>query len=159
MNEQMRKINRSMSIKMGITMSFFMSLIGMSTSGHFTIPGFVVSFVISSIISLVIGFLIPMGRLSAMACKALKFQRGSLPARIVETVVSDLVYTPVMTLAMVGLAYNMAMKQSGGMADLNFARMFFPSLIICFLAGLVIIFIIQPVYFKQTMKKYGHEVK
>ncbi len=155
MNEQMRKIGRSMSIKMGVTMSFFLSLIGMGTSGHFTIPGFIISFVVSTILSLIIGMVIPMGRISDAAVRSLKLQKGTFPARALETVISDLIYTPIMTLSMVSLAYNMAMRQSGGKAQLNFAAMFFPSLIIGFLAGLVIIFIIQPVFFKQTMKKYG----
>ncbi len=159
MNEQMRKIGRSMSIKMGITMSFCLSLIGMGTSGHFTVPGFLISFVVSTILSLIIGFVVPMGRISASACRALKLEQGSVPARIVETLISDLIYTPIMTLAMVGLAYNMAMRQSGGKAQLNFAGMFFPSLVICLLAGLVIIFIIQPIFFRQTMKKYGAGTK
>ncbi len=155
MNEQMRKIGRSMSIKMGVTMSFFLSLIGMGTSGHFTVPDFIMSFLVSTALSLVIGFLVPMGKVSASACRALKLAPGTLPARFLEALISDLIYTPIMTLAMVSLAYNMAMRQSGGKAQLNFAAMFFPSLIICFLAGLVIISIIQPIFYKQTMKKYG----
>jgi hypothetical protein len=60
-----------------------------------------------------------------------------------------------MTLAMVTLAYNMAMKQSGGKAQLNFLGMFIPSLIITLIAGYVVIFIVQPLFFKQTMKKYA----
>ena len=155
MDQKMKQIGRDMSIKMGITMSFFLSLIGTLTSGHFTVPGFLISFVISTIISLIIGFLIPMGKLSGGLLNKLNLVRGSLGGRLVETLVSDLIYTPIMTFAMVFLAYNMAMKQSGGMAQLQFGKMFVSSLIICFLAGFVIIFIVQPIFMKQTMKKYG----
>ena len=137
MNEQMRKIGRSMSIKMGVTMSFCLSLIGMGTSGHFTVPGFLISFVVSTILSLIIGFVVPMGKISASACKSLGLKPGTLPARCIESIISDLIYTPIMTLVMVGLAYTMAMRMSGGKAQLSFAGMFFPSLVICFLAGLV----------------------
>ncbi len=155
MNEQMKKVGRAMSLKMGLAMSFCMSLIGTGTSGHFTIPGFLISFVLSFIISLIIGFAIPMGRVSAAACRAMKLKQGSLPARIVESFISNLIYTPVMTVAMVAFAYFMAMKQSGGKAQLSFAGMLIPSLIICFIAGFFIIFIIQPIFLRQTMAKYG----
>ena len=158
MDQKMKMIGRDMSIKMGVTMSFFLSLIGTATSGHFTVPGFAISFVISSIISLIIGFAIPMGKVTGALIEKRHLKRGSLGARCIETFVSDLIYTPIMTFAMVFLAYNMAMKQSGGMAQLSFGKMFFSSLIICFLAAFIIIFILQPLYMKQTMKKYGVDV-
>ncbi len=144
-----------MSIKMGLAMSFCMSLIGTGTSGHFTIPGFLISFFASLILCMIIGFVIPMGRVSQAACRAARLRPGSLPARCMEALVSDLIYTPIMSLAMVTIAYNMAMKQSGGKAQLNFWGMFVPSLIITLIAGFVIIFIIQPIFYRQTMKKYG----
>ncbi|SDB67800.1 hypothetical protein [Butyrivibrio sp. INlla16] len=52
MEEQMRKIGRQMAIRMGILMSLALSLVGTLTSGHFTVPGFIISFVLSTIISL-----------------------------------------------------------------------------------------------------------
>ena len=155
MENKMRLVGRDMSIKMGITMSLCLSLIGTATSGHFTIPGFLISFVVSTIISLIIGFVIPMGKIGNALLNKFGLIRGTLPARCLETFVSDLIYTPIMTFVMVFLAYQMAMKQSGGMAGLNFGKMFLGSLIICFIAGFVIIFIIQPIFMRQTMKKYG----
>ena len=147
-----------MAIKMGLAMSFCMSLIGTGTSGHFTIVGFLISFFVSLVICMIIGYVIPMGRISGAACRAAKLKQGSLPARAMEALISDIVYTPIMSLVMVTIAYNMAMKQSGGKAQLNFLGMFIPSLIITLIAGFVIIFIIQPIFFKQTMKKYGAEM-
>ncbi len=144
-----------MSIKMGISMSLCLSLIGTLTSGHFTIPGFLLSFVASSVLSLVIGFIVPMSKLSSTCLNALNLELGTIPARLVQTLISDIIYTPLMTLAMVGLAYYMAKKQSGGMMQVPFLSMFIPSLIICFIAGFVIIFIIEPIFLKQTLKKYG----
>ncbi len=153
----MKKIGRSMSIKMGITMSFCLSLIGTLTSGHFSIPGFLLSFVASTVLSLIIGFIVPMSKLSTMCLNSLNLQLGTIPARLVQTAVSDIIYTPIMTLAMVGLAYYMAKKQSGGMMQVPFLSMFIPSLIICLVAGFVIIFIIEPIFLKQTLKKDGME--
>ncbi len=155
MEETMKKIGRGMGLRMGITMSFCLSLIGTLTSGHFTIPGFLVNFIVSTIISLLIGFFIPMARISGAANAALKLKRGTLPERVVGSLISDVIYTPIMTFIMVLIAYEMAMKQSGGMAQLSFPKMFFSSLLICFIAGFVLIFIFQPLFMKSLMKKYN----
>jgi hypothetical protein len=157
MEEQMRKIGRSISIKMAVTMSFFLSLVGNLTSGHFTLMGFLTSFLISLVISMVIGLLIPIGKLGGAACRAAKLRQGTLGARLMESLVSNLIFTPIMTLIMVFLAYKAVMKQSGGMAPISFGSMFLHSLIICFIVGYVLIFIVQPLFFKQAMKKYGKE--
>ena len=155
MNENMRKIGRAMSIRMGIAMSFCLSLVGTLSSGHFTVPGFLISFIASSVISLLIGVIVPIGKVSADVCNNMKLERGSLKWRLMESLISDLVYTPIMTLAMVFIAYKMAMISSGGMAGLRFLPMFLSSLLICFVAAYIIIFVIQPLFMKQVMKKYG----
>ena len=157
MEEQMKKVGRSISIKMAVTMSFFLSLVGNLTSGHFSLVGFLTSFLISLVISILIGLLVPIGKLGGAACRAAKLKQGSLGARLMESLVSDLIFTPIMTLIMVFLAYNAVMKQSGGMAQISFGGMFFSSLIICFIVGYVLIFIVQPLFFRQAMKKYGKE--
>ena len=155
MNDQMKKIGRDISIKMAATMSFCLSLVGTLSSGHFTPVGFVVSFLVSFVISLLIGLVIPMGKVSGAVLVKMNLIRGTLGARLVESLISNLIYTPIMTFVMVFLAYNMVMRQSGGMAQLNFWGMFLPSLIICFVVGYVIIFIVQPIFMKIAMKKYG----
>ncbi len=159
MEETMKKIAMGMNIRMGLVMSFCMSLlgnlIGMKNSGKFSIVGFLLSFVISTVISFAIGFLIPMGKMGAGALRRFKLQRGSLPARLLESLISNCIYTPIITLVMVILAYRNAMRQSGGMAQISFLPMFLSSLVICFIVGYVIIFIIQPLFMKQLMKKYG----
>jgi len=155
MEEMMRKIGRAMAIRMGILMSFCLSLIGTLSSGHFTPVGFILSFIASSIISLIIGFIVPIGKITTGASRKMNLKKGSFPALFVESFISDLIYTPIMTLVMVFLAYTMAMRMSGGQAGLNFAHMFFSSVWICFLAGLVLIMIFQPLFFKSLMKKYG----
>ena len=51
MNEQekaMKKTGMKMSLCMGITLSFFLSLTGTVTSGHFSVSGWLISFVIST---------------------------------------------------------------------------------------------------------------
>lgn len=151
MDQQMRIVGRAMSIRMGILMSFCLSLVGTLSSGHFTIPGFLISFIVSTFVSLVIGFLVPIAPICGGACRKLGLQRGSLGARLLETFISDLIYTPIMTFAMVFLAYQMAMKQSNGAAGLDFGPMFLSSLLICFLVAYVLIFIFQPLFLKRVM--------
>ena len=155
MNEQMKKISRGMSIRMGLAMSLCMSLIGTLTSGHFTPMGFLMGFVVSFIVSLLIGFVVPVGKISRDFTVKRNMQPGKISTRLTESMISNLVYTPVMTLVMVALAYFMAMKQSGGMAQISFWPMFLRSLLICFIAGYVLIFLIQPVFFNSLMRKYG----
>ena len=152
--ETMKQIGRAMSVRMGILMSFALALIGTATSGHFTVPGFLISFVISTLISLIIGFLVPVGRVSAVACQKAGLARGSLPARALESLISDLIYTPVMTLMMVALAYFAAMRAGAGKAQLAFLPMFLRSLVITFIAGYILIFIFMPILMKSVMKKF-----
>ncbi len=152
MDEQMKIIGRKMSIRMGIMMSFALALVGTLTSGHFTIPGFLLSFVVSAIISLIIGFLVPVGKISADFCRKRKYAPGTLANGIASSLISDIIYTPIITLIMVALAYLMVMKQSGGMAQLMFLPMFLKSLVICFVVGFILIFIFMPIFLKGIMK-------
>ena len=100
-----------MNLFMGVTLSFFLSLTGnLTAKGGFSPVAFVVSFIISTVISLVIGFIIPMRKVEGGLTKALGLRERSIPAAIVSALVSDLIYTPFMTLAMIFLARRMAMK-------------------------------------------------
>ena len=153
MEEQMKKIGRQMAIRMGLLMSFCLALTGTLSSGHFTPIGFLLSFVVSAIISICIGFIVPIGKVTTGACVKAGLKPGTLPGRLFESLISNLIYTPLMTFIMVFLAYTMAMKQSGGMAQLSFIGMFLPSLLLCFVVGYILIFIFQPLFMKQLMKK------
>ncbi len=157
MDEKMKTIGRKMSIRMGILMSFCLALVGTLTSGHFTPVGFLISFVVSTIASLLIGFLVPVGKVSAGICKKCQLAPETLPNRIVSTLISDIIYTPIITLVMTALAYKMAMIQSGGMAQIEFAPMFFKSFAICFPIGFVLIFIFMPLFLKQLLSADGKE--
>ena len=155
MNENYKKIGRGMSIRMALLMSFFLSLVGTLTSGHFTVVGFLLSFVVSTIISLLIGLIVPMGKVTEGACRKVGLKPRTIGNRLLSSLISDLIYTPLMTFCMVFMAYKMAMIQSHGMAQLNFLKMFLPSLAITFVVGYVLIFIFTPIFMGQLMKKYG----
>ena len=153
--DKMKRIGRQMGIRMGLLMSFSLALIGTATSGHFTIPGFLVSFVISSVVSIIIGFVVPVGKISGDLCRKKGLRPGTVKARLLESFISDIIYTPVMTLIMVGFAYMMIMKNSGGNAQVPFLPMFLESFVICMIAGYILIYIFMPLFLKQIMKKEG----
>ncbi len=155
MEEKMKKIGLEMAVRMGIVMSFFLSLTGSLLSGHFTIVRFLLSFLVSTVISLIIGIVIPMGRITMAIASSLHLVRGSLPEKIISSLVSDIIYTPIMTFIMVFLAYKITMIQSGGMAQLNFLAMFLPSFAICMILGFILCYILLPRFMKNLMKKYN----
>ena len=146
---EMKKIGRKMSIYMGLTLSLCMSFIGNMTSGHFTVPGFLISFVVSSIICLVIGFFIPIGPVSQSVSRKFGLAERSLGARAVESLVADFIFTPVMTLAMISFAYKMATSHGEKM---KFLPAFLSSLGIGMLMGFMIAFVLTPVFLKLAMK-------
>ena len=153
--EKMRKAGIFVNLCMGVTMSFFLSLIGTAVSGHFTIPGWLISFLISTVVSLIIGFIVPMKKVTEGASRALKLQPRSLVARCVESLISDIIYTPLMTFLMVFFAYKNAIAHGAPAESLNLGRMFLGSFGICMAAGFLLIFIFMPLYVKLAMKKAG----
>ena len=148
--QMMRKIGRKMSVLMGVTLSFFLSLQGNLLSGRFTVPAFLISFAASTAISLVIGFFVPMKKVGDGVCAALGLSPRTIPARCAESLVSDLIYTPVITLAMVALAWRMATSHG---AQVPFLPMFLHSLGISMITGFVLIFIFMPLYMKLVVPK------
>ena len=152
MEEKMKKVGIQMSLLMGTTLSFCLSLVGILSSGRFTLIGFLISFVVSLVISLIIGFLVPMKKVNDGICGKLKLQPGKLSTRFVESLISDLIYTPIITFLMVFMAYKQATSQG---APLVFLPMFLRSLLISMIVGYVLIFICMPLFIKMVMKKNG----
>lgn len=146
----MNKIGKHMNIAMGVALSFCLSLVGNLTSGHFTVPGFVSSFILSVIVSLIIGVAVPLQKITGSACR--NMQPGTLKRRCAESLISDLIYSPVMTLLMVLLAFFMTKRQGGQMP---FVPALIKSEIISIAVGFVLVFIFQPLFLKQIMKENG----
>lgn len=98
-----KKVTRIMNILMGVTMSFCLSLFGTATSGHFTVVSWLISFVVSTLIALIIGFLINQKKLSDSINDKLgiKNKWGRLA---LGSLVSNIIYTPLLTIIMVALA-------------------------------------------------------
>ena len=154
----MKKIGAQMNILMGVMMSLCLSLLGNLLGGHFTIVGFLLSFVISLIISLIIGFCVPHRKWSENAVRAFKAEPGTIQARLVEALISDCVYTPVITLAMVAFAYFMSRANASPEALANmpgFFQMFIGSFFACMVVGYILIFFLMPVFMKLVFTKNG----
>ena len=153
----MKKIGRQMSLLMGVTLSFFLSLTGLLSSHKFTVRGWLISFLISTIISLIIGFLIPMKKVTDSVDAKLGLKPGKLGTRCMDSLISDLIYTPIITFVMILMAYKQATAH-GEKISVPFIGMFGRSLGLSMVVGFVLIFIFMPLYMKLVFKKNGIDV-
>lgn len=149
MNEQMRTVGRKMSIMMGASLSFCLSLIGNLGSGHFTFGGWIISFLVSFLISLLIGFLVPMGKINRAIAEKYHLLPDHIKTRLINALVSDIIYTPIMTFVMTFLAWRNAVSHG---ASMPFLPMFLSSLLTTFIAGFILILVLEPIFMKQAMK-------
>ncbi len=148
----MKKIGREMSILMSIAVSLTLSLCGTLLSGHFTIGGFLLSFAVSLAISLVIGLLVPMKPLCDRIEQRCGIRPNTIPARLLETLVSDLLYTPIITTVMTVIAYKQATAHG---ASIPFVPMLLRSLLISLAVGYVVIMILTPLFMKLVLNRHG----
>lgn len=144
-NKQVRKVQIRMLLLMGSTLSFFLSLIGLLTSGHFTPKGLLFNFVISFAISCIIGAIYPMHKVSIFLDKKFGLKPGKLKTHLVESFLSDCAYTPVITFVMVFIAWKQAVSHG---AVISFASMFFVSLLISMIAAYILIVFLIPVFIR-----------
>lgn len=152
MKNKMKKVARGMAILMGVTISFFLSLLGNLLSKHFTLVGFLISFGVSLAISLLIGFIVPMKKINDSLESKLGLEEHSLKTHFFETLISDLIYTPIITIVMMLMAWKRATGQG---AQIPLAPMLISSLLISLAVGYVLIFIFMPLYMKFLLKKNG----
>ena len=152
MEEQRKKVGQKMSLIMGVTLSFMLSLTGTLSSGHFTLPGFLLSFAVSTLLALVIGFLLPMHRVNAWLTKTFRLQPGDLKTRVIRTLVSDLIYTPVITFVMVLIAWRNAVTHGAKPA---FGQMYFSSLLLSLAVAFVLVYFLKPVFIKIAAGNTG----
>ncbi len=140
MEKIMRKKAITYSLLMSVSISLFLSLFGLGISGHFTIPGWIVSFVLSTIISIIIGFIVPMKKITM----ALENKLPSKPAVFfVSALISDVIYTPIISASMVALAARNA--------PVPFGILYLRSVIPCFIVCYFVILIFQFAYRKILM--------
>lgn len=157
MDKQMRSVGMKMTFLMGVTMSIILSLVGTLTSGHFSLVSWIISFGISLGISIVIGFLIPVKRLGDMTCNKAKVAPNSLKGNLLSSLISDLIYTPLITTIMVIVMLAIAQKHAPAGAVPPVSRVLPGSLAITFIVGYVVIFIVQPLFLRTLLKNFKAE--
>ena len=154
-----KKIGLQMGLLMSVTLSLFLSATGLISAGQFSVPALLINFAVSFVISMIISVLIPMHKVTAAADRKFGFQPGRLGTRFFETLLSDLIYTPILTFAMVTIAYRHAISQVSPNAPAGagpkYGPMLLKGMIISLIVGYVLIFIFMPLYLKLVMKKNG----
>ena len=153
MEKNMRVVGIKMNILMGFTMSIILSLVGTLTSGHFSVPSWIISFVVSLVISLIIGFLVPIKKLGDMVCNKLNVKPESMKGNLVSGIVSNLIYTPLITIIMVTVMLGNAAKHAPAGAVPPVSRVLPGSLAVTLIIGYIVIIIVQPIYLKMLLKK------
>ena len=146
----MKKVGIIMGLLMSVTLSLCLSLTGILSSGKFTVQGFIISFLVSFVISFLISVIVPMHKINASLGRSMRAEHGSLKLRLAESLVSNLIYTPFMTVVMVTLAW-FSIKRQGGEQP-PYIPMLLTSLLICFAVGYIIIFIVTPIFMKIAMR-------
>lgn len=152
MNNNMRSIGIKMNILMGVTMSFILSLVGTCSGGHFTLISWIVSFFISLVISLVIGFAIPIKKLGDSFCALFKVKPESMKGNLLSGIVSDIIYTPIITIIMVSIMLTNAAKHAPAGAVPPISRVLPGSICLCLVVGYIVIIIVQPLFLKMLIK-------
>lgn len=181
-----KKIGRYISIRMGITMSVVMSVVG-STIGALKgtnsalsnipveqapsfmaifmsnlLPSLCVSLLITVIIAIAIGFIIPMKKINDNIES--KMNKDGFVLHLVQSIVSDLIYTPFISLVM-SFVSTVLFVIPKSPAPLPFVPVFLGSFIssvfIEFVIALVVIMIVEPIFrnaaFTKYIPNYGHK--
>lgn len=137
MENIMRKQVITYSLLMSVSISLFLSLFGLGISGHFTIQGWIVSFVLSTIISIIIGFVVPMKKINMALENKLASKKSVF---FVSAIISDVIYTPIISASMVALAARNA--------PVPFGILYLRSVIPCFIVCYFVILFFQFAYRK-----------
>lgn len=146
----MKKTGQKISLLMGLSMSCVLTLVGLLSAGKFSVQGFLSGFAVSFIVSMIIGLIIPMKKVSDAVTGRFNRLPGTLKARLLEALVSDVLYSPLMTFIMVYIAWRQATAHG---ARIPLGPMLLKSEIISFIAAFILSFVLTPVFMKMLMRK------
>ena len=156
MQKKMKKVGVHMNILMGFVISLCLSTTNTMAAEKPDMYTWLISFGTSALISFAVSFIIPMRKIEGGALHALKIKERTLPAKLISTFISDLIYTPFLTLAMVALVRMIVTKASNGHAHFPpFPIMFIKSFIFSFVVAYCIIYILQPLILRFVLKANG----
>ena len=147
-----KKIEKTMGLLMGVSLSFLLTLTGTLSSGSFTLPAFLSGFLVSFAVSTLLTRVLPVQKISSSLAERLKLRKGTVPRRLLEALVSDLLLSPFMTLVMVWLAWRQAAAHG---ARIPFGPMLLKSEILSFLVAFAAIFLLTPLFLKFALQRAG----
>ena len=150
MTMDMKKTGQKISLLMGLSMSCVLTLVGLLSAGKFSVQGFLSGFAVSFIVSMIIGLIIPMKKVSDAVTGRFNRLPGTLKARLLEALVSDVLYSPLMTFIMVYIAWRQATAHG---ARIPLGPMLLKSEIISFIAAFILSFVLTPVFMNMLMRK------
>lgn len=155
--KQMRKTGLKIAFIMALLMSFALSLTGNLLAERPPemplapiIMGFLACFIISFIVSFAIGIIVPIPKVNATLARKFHLQPHSPKAHLIESVASNLIYTPLITTVMVSFVY-LVLMPAGHKPP--FLPMFIHSQVVCFIVAQVLILICVPIVVKKVMPK------
>ena len=148
----MEKVEKTMGLLMGVSLSLLLTLTGTLSSGSFALLSFLSGFLVSFAVSTLLTRILPVQKIASSLSKRLKLRKGTVPCRLLETLVSDLLMSPVMTLIMVWLAWRQATAHG---ARIPFGPMLLKSEILSFLVAFAAIFLLTPLFLKFALQRAG----
>lgn len=155
--EQMRKAGLKIALIMAFLMSFGLSLTGQLMAEHppempiiAAVIGFAECFILSFMISFAIGFFVPIPKVNAALVREFHLKPHTLKTHFIESLASNLIYTPFITTAMVCFVY-ITMIPDGHKPP--FLPMFIQSLIVCLIVAQALIMLFTPIIMKLVLPK------
>ena len=149
--EAMKEYAKKMSLCMGIMMSLSLTAIGLISANAFTPVSFLFNFGVSFGIMSIVGRFFDAGMISMNILQKNGIDRGSLKGRLIQSLIIDLVYSPIMTFVMITLSYLIGKSQSVKLPP--YIPMLIRGLLVSFVAAFFLCLIFTPIFEKILMKK------
>ena len=163
MEKQMRAIGMKVALAMAFLMSFGLSLTGNLMADRppelpmmATVIGFLECFILSFAISFAIGLFVPMPKVNAALARKFHLQPRTFKTHFVESLASNLIYTPLITTAMVCFVY-FTMMPDGHKPP--FLPMFIHSQVVCLIVAQVLIMVFVPIILKFVLPRSAAGMK
>jgi hypothetical protein len=112
-----KKAGLKISLLMSLVISFGLSLAGNIASGHFAVISWLITFVMSFIVALIIGLVVPMKKVSDFLVEKVGLKDKKAGKLLFSSLISDIIYTPLITFLMVLFSVTMATAQINKQVD------------------------------------------
>ena len=138
-----------MSLFVGVVLGFFLPLIGMLRSAHFSIQGFAMGFFMSFLVSVILGFVIPARRVNLSINRKFKLRYNSIGTLFINALVTDVLYVPIITAFVATLSYRKSIAMG---AMINYPEMLIKAIAVSLVIGYMLVFITFPYFLKLACK-------